>query len=291
MLNKAEYIISTHVLTYIPQEINKLVTKNLIKYKSKIIFLQHGIIKDYLPQLFYPNIKPDIFICGAKPEYEYILKEFKHPNGVINYTGLARFDNLHDLNIKKQILVMPTWRSYLANLTEKEFERSEYFNVFNNFIKNEKLIKALKESNYNLVFYPHYEIQKFIHLFKSIDSSIKIGSIKEYDVQTLLKESSLLITDYSSVFFDFAYMNKPIIYYQFDKEEFFEKHYQRGYFDYEKIGFGDVIYSQNDLINSIKIAIDENCIVREKYISRIEKFFPINDNKNCERILEKILEL
>ena len=64
--------------------------------------------------------------------------------------------------------------------------------------------------------------------------------MKNYDVQDLLKRSKILITDYSSVFYDFAYMKKEVIYYQFDYNDFFKKHYEIGNFNFEKNGFGPI---------------------------------------------------
>ena len=63
----------------------------------------------------------------------------------------------------------------------------------------------------------------------------------------MLKESSMLITDYSSVFFDVAYMHKPIIYYQFDRDAFRQGHYQEGYFSYDD-GFGPVAFDTESLL-------------------------------------------
>jgi CDP-glycerol glycerophosphotransferase len=293
LLNYADIIASTHFLTYIPKYymLKRLIDNNMIKYKAKTIFLQHGIIKDYLPQLFYPNIKFNLFICGAKPEYEYVIKEFNHPDGVVQYTGLPRFDKLHNFTTKKEILLMPTWRMYLDEVNEKEFINSEYYRRYQAILDNESIINYLKQNNYTLVFYPHYEIQKFIHLFKSNDPVIKIASFNNYDVQTLLKESSLLITDYSSVYFDFAYMNKPVIYYQFDSEDFIEGHYKKGYFNYETMGFGKVTYSEHELIQTIENILKSNCKLEEIYEIRIKEFFHINDKRNCERVYNLIKEL
>lgn len=59
---------------------------------------------------------------------------------------------------------------------------------------------------------------------------------KEKSYRDAFAEGSMMITDYSSVAFEFAYLRKPIVYYQFDKKAFFEKHtYRKGYFDYEKM--------------------------------------------------------
>ncbi|MGU8573764.1 CDP-glycerol glycerophosphotransferase family protein [Clostridium perfringens] len=291
LLNKASYIISTHALTYIPDELRKFAELKLIKYNAKIIFLQHGIIKDYLPQLFYPKININLFICGAEPEYRYILENFKYPNNMVKYTGLARFDSLKEYKLKKQILIMPTWRNYLRNMSDEEFKKSEYYNKFKEIILDDEILEILLKYNYELIFYPHYEMQKYIKLFKSKNNFIKIASKSEYDVQTLLKESSLLITDYSSVFFDFAYMKKPIIYYQFDTKEFLEKHYKKGYFDYERDGFGEVVFTKESLKDSLIKALNNKCILENNYGKKIERFFKLNDSHNCERILNEIVKL
>ena len=90
----------------------------LRKYMSrnkKFVFLKHGIVKDYLPQHSIDNSRPDIYICGAAPEYEYVLNNFGHPKHVIQYTGLARFDNLHNIRTNNQILIMPTFRMWLQS--------------------------------------------------------------------------------------------------------------------------------------------------------------------------------
>lgn len=290
LLNKANYLLSTHSSTYIHQDLSKFLSKGLIRYKFKFIFLQHGITTAYLPQLFYPNINPDLFVCGGKNEYIYVKENFNHKENVVRYTGLARFDNLHDFRTKNQILIMPTWRSYLSQYDEKRFKLSDYYNNYNSLLNDKRLIGILEEYNYELLFYPHYEMHKFIHLFKTSSERIKIGNTN-MDVQNMLKESKLLITDYSSVFFDFAYMFKPMIYYQFDKSEFIEKHYQKGYFDYDNMGFGVTVLTINELIKEIQNSIKNNCILEFKYTNRVKEFFLLNDSKNCERILKRILEL
>ena len=77
------------------------------------IFLQHGIIKEYLDMAIYNENHVDAFICGAKPEYDFLVKEYEAPENTFVYTGLARYDNLYTFKTKKQILVMPTWRRYI----------------------------------------------------------------------------------------------------------------------------------------------------------------------------------
>ena len=86
-------------------------------------------------------------------------------------------------------------------------------------------------------------------------------------------------------------MKKPIIYYQFDESLYYKKHYERGYFDYDKMGFGKKVNDVSDLLFEIKKIINNGFDVDEKYLKHIDEFFVYRDNKNCERVykcIEKI---
>lgn len=186
---------------------------------------------------------------------------------------------------------MPTWRVWLNNLTQKEFVESEYFKQWSRVLNDEKLCAKLREENFQLIFYPHYEVQKYINSFVTTDSNVVIADFENYDVQDLLKDSMLLVTDFSSVFFDFSYMEKPIIYYQFDEDKFNEEHYKKGYFDYRSMGFGDVIINHEELITKILQYIESNFVFEEKYKNRVGNFFELKDTNNCSRIFKEIEEL
>ena len=131
-------------------------------------------------------------------------------------------------------------------------------------------------------------LQKYLNFFQTNTDCIKLASFKDYDVQTLLKESELLITDFSSVFFDFAYMRKPILYFHFDEDEFYGKHYDRGYFDYNEMGFGEICLSIDQVVEKIIYKIKDRMHVEAVYKKRMEAFFQLYDNKNCERIFEVV---
>ena len=118
---------------------------------------------------------------------------------------------------------------------------------------------------------------------------IILSNMKDYDVQDLLKRSRVLVTDYSSVFYDFAYMKKEVIYYQFDYEEFYGKHYGKGNFDFVDNGFGPVCKEENEVVENI-IKICENGI-EDKYLERINEYFTLDKNNNCERIYNEIIKL
>jgi CDP-glycerol glycerophosphotransferase (TagB/SpsB family) len=117
-----------------------------------------------------------------------------------------------------------------------------------------------------------------------------IAPFDDYDVQTLLIESKLLVTDFSSVFFDFGYMGKPVIHYQFDREQYINEHYDytKGYFDYDRDGFGEVATHGDRLVDLIIGYVASDFALRDQYKQRIDRFFPLCDNHNCDRIYAEI---
>ncbi|MFL8712009.1 CDP-glycerol glycerophosphotransferase family protein [Clostridioides sp. GD02377] len=263
--------------------------------RKKYIFLQHGIIKDDLVDILGRKYTEfDLFICGAKPEYDYVKSKFGYKDEVV-YTGLARFDNLHEFKNKNQILLMPTWREYLSKKNKHDdrlFLNSNFYDTYNSFINNDNLIDFLELNNYTLIFYLHHEFQIYRSYFNSRSENIIIANSREIELQDMIKSSKLLITDYSSLYFDFAYMRKPVIYYQFDRKDFFERHYKKGYFDYFENGFGPVLDKELDIINYLKqIFINGDFNLEIKYCERMDKFFKVHDNKNCERIYNEIVKL
>ena len=275
-----------------------LEVKGLIK--NTRVFLQHGIIKDDMDWLHYENTKMRLFVTSTEREYKFLCEKFGYPEGSIIKTGLCRFDNLHSFTVKpRQILLMPTWRSWIAAPTSaskeiedvSDFRSTGYFRSWNAFLKSGRLARLLEENDLTLIFYPHRDMQRFLSYFELGSDRIVKASWPGYDVQELLKESAFLITDYSSIAMDFAYMKKPLTYYQFDYDDFRRGQYSEGYFSYEKDGFGPVCYDLDELIAELKKAVTENFAEPELYLKRQEAFFDLCDDKNCERTYKCIKEL
>ena len=182
---------------------------------------------------------------------------------------------------------MPTWRIDVCAVGNRDkFTQSEYYRKLQSFINNQNLIDYLDKNDLELVFYPHFEIQRFLKDFHSVSPRVIIASFNDYDVQELLMNSKMLITDFSSVFFDFAYMGKPIVYYQFD-----DIHYAHGYFDYGGDGFGPVLKTEDEVINYLAEKVNDGFLVDDMYKARAETFFEIRDDNNCERNFNAILSL
>ena len=101
------------------------------------------------------------------------------------------------------------------------------------------------------------------------------------------------MTDYSSVFFDFAFLRKPVVYSQFDNEQFFsgEHSYTKGYFSYEENGFGPVCYDLESTVDEMIKYIENDCKNSDEYIGRIEDFYEYFDSDSCKRVYENIRKL
>ena len=86
-------------------------------------------------------------------------------------------------------------------------------------------------------------------------------------------------------------MRKPVVYYQYDEAAFRAEQYAKGYFDYRENGFGEVVETQDALLNNLQHILDNDLRPDEKYLNRMNTFFKFNDQNNCKRVYEAICEL
>ena len=200
---------------------------------------------------------------------------------------------------------MPTWRQHIvaAHVPMSEnsqikvrgysesFKYTEYYRFYQSILNDDRLNAALKKSDYSCHSYLHPSFSRQIIDFNSKYDTVVIHG-ENADYNRVFKESSLLVTDYSGVAMDFAYLKKPVIYAQFDKEDFLNNHTgKEGYFDYETYGFGDVFKSVDEVVDKIIEYIKGGCVMEDLYIDRVENFFAYNDHENCRRVYEEILNL
>ena len=280
--------IDTHLFAYVP---NKYLAVYFMKHHKKSgmdVFVQHGITHNWQDCFFRENNKSDIVICGAKQEYEYLLTNFNLGKDVLKYTGFPRYDSLINcLDEKdKYILVMPTWRNWLSKLNENDFKKSDFFINYSKLIQNKDLITWAKDNQYSVVFYLHPSLYKYRKVFSEFSNDIVDVVSTNRDIQELLCGASALITDYSSILFDFAYLRKPTVYFHFDSDLFYSKQYKHGYFLIESDGFGPVGKTVEDMTKLIK----DNEAIKKIYLVRINSFFERNDSNNSLRLFEEICD-
>ncbi|MGN1269636.1 MAG: CDP-glycerol glycerophosphotransferase family protein [Clostridia bacterium] len=304
-LHKIKYInckmvISSHA-SYYDRVFNPFNKQEMTVYKDVInkqfVFLQHGVIMNDVHNILNrEHIIADLFITTTQDEYEDVKKNYMYDEEEIVCTGLARFDKLQDER-KKIILIAPTWRAFLSDVDYtndggNSLENSEFYQKYQSLLNRKDLINIVKEYEYKIQFLLHPASEQYKKSFLNLQKeNVDILSTKDIRYSTLFKECSMFITDYSSTHFDVAFLQKPIIYYQFDQDKFFNSHYNKGYFDYGKDGFGELIEEEENLVNKIIFYIKNNCEIEKKYKDIIKNTFHYLDYNNAQRILVEIKKL
>ncbi len=268
------------------------------------VFLQHGIImNDFSSWLNKYNKNINLFLTTSKDEYKSITSKkfrYEYNSDVVKLTGMPRYDLLKNNNSKK-IILLPTWRVKIAGeydsktntrLYNDKFKHSDYFKYYNEFLNSSDLAEFLTKHNYVLEFYLHpAHIEQIVDFNTKYNNVIRIIKTSA-NYNKIISNSNILITDYSSVALDFSYLKKPIIYNQFDSDNFFNDHtLKSGYFSYEKNGHGPITKTPKDTIDEIKKIINRNCKLEKKYEKRINSFFEYFDKNNSKRILKEIINL
>ena len=254
------------------------------------VFLQHGVLgrKSVEYDKKYYHHPFDLFCVSSEPEKKLVEKNMGYAPDEVKITGLSRFDHL--LKRKKQrqsILLIPTWRDWFSSYSS--FKKSSYFNKYQSLLKNDKLHHLLEKHDLTMDFYLHYRMHPFISDFKSFGSDrINIVRFDEKNVQTLLIENRLLITDYSSVSFDFNYMSKPVVFYHFDVPLFFKRGILR---PISETFLGDICHKENQLVQAIEKYINNGFKEDPKIAEKKGAIFSHIDTNNNQRIYNEITKI
>lgn len=253
--------------------------KRLLSFENFILKLLHD--------------KHDFYIVNGEYEKQQYKTAFLANDDIIKILGSPRVDSLyHDFknqyifieedynNIKKfkdsgkKILIyMPTFRD-----TGKDIS---------GWLKSDKLKEFLNQNNAVLVCKLHFDDKSL--LAYQISDKIYVMH-NNSDIYPILKYSDLLITDYSSVAFDYLLLDKPILYYTPDLEEY-QKQCREFYTSYSNYAVGDVAQNEDELIPLMQNAVNGVDNYKEQRKALRDKIFVYQDGKNCERLVEWIKNL
>lgn len=216
--------------------------------------------------------------------------------GIIKTTGIGRYDGLIN-NDQKQILITPTWRMYNAmpvTTSEGEqrsynpdFKNTVYYRIYNDLINNQKLIETAKRTGYKIKYLLHPILSAQVDDYTPDPYVDVISSVGDMSYEKILTESSLMVTDYSGVQFDFAYMKKPLVYFHPDE---LPAHYDDGGFFYDTMGFGEICTTSDMLVDTLCEYMENGCRMKPAYIARVDDFYHFDDHNNCQRIYDEIMQ-
>lgn len=257
----------------------------MISWKRNV-FLQHGVM--YYKQC-HRGLKRSgtnsckLFIVSSEVEKKIIRDYFGYKNNEIAVTGLARWDVLEDKAVpgEKMILMMPTWRTWLEEVTEEEFCQSAYYKNYMEFLNNASLHSFLEQKEVKLVFYIHPKFREYMGAFATNCPQIELIEFGTQPLNELLMRCNMMITDYSSACWDVYYQGKPVLFYMFDYEMYNEV--QGSYVDMRTEAFGEATDHPEDLIALMQKYVENDFAELEKYAELREELLPYRDNNNCER--------
>lgn len=181
---------------------------------------------------------------------------------------------------KKILLYSPTWRGY-------EFEKEFFFSIH----KLKKLNEFLEESNYILLYRPHpFEETIPLDRVSGLGNIIHVGMDIVKDTQDILMCSDMLITDYSSIFVDYLLLDKPIIFFDFDREEYIS---HRGIvidFENQLDTPGLKSKSLDELIENIKETFENEEYYKQMAIKSKKQFHTNFAGNSAEKIWDCIIK-
>ena len=204
----------------------------------------------------------DMFFRNNKKEIEQLKEKFNIPKD------------------KKVILYAPTWKD-----DERSKDNVRYFNLD---VDLEKLYDKFKD-DYVIILRTHYFVSKNLKIDEKLNDFVIDLSFYD-DICHLCLISDILITDYSSVFFDYAHSRRPILFFVPDLEHYVSE--VRGlYLNMETDMPGPIIKDNDQLIDSIENIDAVEDEYRKRYDKFYEKFCSICKGHSSEDIIKRVFEI
>lgn len=261
-----------------------------IRRKTFNVFLQHGVSGNKTMS-YYKERHPyfNMVVTSNEREKLSFVDVYGFHESEVVVTGIARFDKL-PLDRKeymvRKILVAPTWRKWLAN--KHDIRESIYYKEWAGLLKSEKFIKMLENRDIQLVFQPHFNMMRYIHDFEGHSKNIKIITESDEPLQKHIIESDLLVTDYSSVMYDFFYQYKPVCSIMFDKAEWYSPPNGPPLIDFEHDLPAVIFENSEQFIQAFENITSKKQAYTESDVLKVARIFQHRDHENCKRIYEHI---
>jgi len=257
------------------------------------ICLGHGVnfFKPFLYEDYYGCQRYNKILLPSEKIIS-IAKQYGWKEKNIIKLGLPKWDLFNDYSIdiknkskEKCIYMMFTWRS----LKKRKNISPEYFNNILKLIKFSKLQQILFEQNITLYISLHHNLLKKRNLIK--EKNI-VKYIKQEDILNCLMKCDLVISDFSSIIFDFMYRQKPfIIFIPDSNDKNLYKIYDDDYLNVinslknGSVEFENKFFKIEDVIKKIEYYISNDFKLDEK-LRNFYKTFKLNDKNNINRFIE-----
>lgn len=252
--------------------------------KMQFVFLQHGVMymvslasdtrKTFRRGKLYP-LKTKV-VVSSELEAQHFIQDGEYLPTDLYITGLPKFDNpIHHADAES-IVVMPTWRPWEYNLIgAKSYQESGYYKMIRTIVD-----AVPSELLSKLIVLPHPLFAESL-----IKSDLKKYMVIDTPYEQILRDCTLLITDYSSISFDAFNRGSNVIFWWADKDECM-KQYSGHLMLTEELAFGQVVYEKTGLETAIKKLYQAKR--PESYIRHFRKLVHDFDGKSTSLLYQKL---
>lgn len=256
---------------------------------KSLVFLHHGTLgfKKFDP--FYQRNRNimDLFTVGSALEQDILVNRAGVDESRVLLTGYARSDFLAQdtSGPERQVLFMPTHRRHLDKRGQ-----SDFIGQVKGLLGDDKVIGLLEEYDFKLAVYLHAHTQNTVMLSGIEHPRIRVVSFGEESVRDLLRSSMLMITDYSSVCWDFLALHKPVVFFRFDLDSYIEM--RDSYIDLRDESYGEIAYTVEQLRELLSHYLENGCRIQATVSDAIGAASLEGDYASCKRIFaaaEKLL--
>lgn len=274
-----------------------LPTRNLLwlaELAAKKVILQKNVLGlqnvktalEYNTKLF----KADLFFISSKTEKRYAIETLNFPEAKLAITGLPRFDELltdTDPITKQQLLIFPM--NHDSGLHYQSDVIEQMARSFISLLENPAFSDFVQQHQLEVVTALPSSMLHYISAFTDTACTVVLQS--QEDIQQLIKESRLLITDADPIAFDFSFLLKPVLFYQPDiktlpSEEPFNSNHT-----YLNELPGEITTSEESLIHLLEqIGINEFQVTRKNQ-QKADALLYYQDTQSTQRIYEAISTL
>ncbi|MEH6587166.1 MAG: glycosyltransferase [Halioglobus sp.] len=269
------------------------------------VYLTHGYLGHY-PGIYQRNHQYiDYVACCSSHDANFARTLWNFDRSAfLEVGGLPRWDSLAlESKDRLEILLCPTWRKSInsefwhdkgipSDEDIEAFKQTGFYRHYSSLLASPALIQLLDSNDAHLLVNIHFRLKPYISLFDSFSSDrIKVLS-EENDgrsIKELIAQCSLLITDYSSIAWDMAYLNKPVVCYQFDKAAVMAERRLLRYGMMDGELFSDMVFTEDELISSLELQFSRDLKITNGASRNLHRYLPeLKSGGFCSNAVQEI---
>lgn len=258
--------------------------------KGLRVFLQHGVtgmknVRLNYGRLHMQEMPPDRVVVNSEAEKQIFVEDLDFFPSQVKITGFARYDALFagEPEVQRRLLVMPTWRDWLAS--RESVLESKYLANWTEFLTDPQIQRLRDEEGVEILLVLHPNLRALVDDLPLEGITI---APRDADVQDLIRTSAALVTDYSSVAWDAAFLGRPVFFFRFDDQVLTGARVP--FIDAATELPGPIAHRAADMAAAIATSAAGGFVPTEEYSRRAHKYLELPETGYCERNYEMVRE-